>query len=165
MNAKSQFAFTLTLLMDGSKLCERKQWAEILGVSEAAISQWLNDKTLPSPEFVRMILSTVKRNANRVPKGIIEQFERTASKPAADVTPFGRRVGRSIDAYIVKPLLDDFRRVFESLDPESQERLLLRFTEACLEEAGALKVDSYASLNSTEGGETKASACGATGPG
>jgi predicted transcriptional regulator len=87
MKPKSQFATALTLLIDESKLCERKQWAEILGVTEAAISQWVNDKTLPRPEFLSMILNTIKRNANRVPKGIIEEFDHIAGKPAAEVTP------------------------------------------------------------------------------
>jgi len=145
MKPKSQFATALTLLMDESKLCERKQWAEILGVTEAAISQWLNDKTLPSPEFLRMILNTIKRNANRVPKRIIEEFDHVAGKPAAEVTPFAHRVGQSVRTYIVEPLLDDFLQILKSLAPEIQERLLLQFTEACFQEAGVLEgVESYA---------------------
>ncbi len=151
MKPKSQFATALTLLMDESNLCNRKQWAEILGVTEPAISQWLNDRTLPRPEFLRGIVNTVRRNANRVPKGIIEEFAHIAGKPAAEVSPFADRIGQSVNAYLAKPLLDGFFDVLTSLLPEAQERLLPRFTELCLQEAGVFReIESHESRDASQ---------------
>src|SRR5207244_2263066 len=59
---RSRFAEMLLRLIDETNLFTRAEWAEILDVSEAAISQWVNDKTLPRPELLRMIVDTVKRS-------------------------------------------------------------------------------------------------------
>ena len=157
MKRKSQFATALASLMDESDLFSRQEWADILGISDAAISQWLNDKTLPSPEFLRAIVSTVRRNSNKLPHWILTEFDKMASKSASEVSPFGARIGKSVYEYLLKPLQDGFWEVFEALPVNSRERLLPLFSEMCMEEAGVFSPEEHE--NTPVPTPTKDSAC------
>src|SRR5712691_1572792 len=151
--ARSKFAATLALLIDDSGLFERKEWAEILGVSTAAISQWINDHTLPMPEHLRMIVSTARRHGKAVKPEILAAFDELAQGPAAEISPFADRIGTSLNAYMTRPLLDNFLIDFGRVRPEIQEKLLLRFSETCMEQAGIFEPSNVGTDRNRSGNE------------
>ncbi len=57
----NDFSNSLKGLIDEAKIYARKSWANILGVSEAALSQWTKGQTMPQPQHIESIL-TVSRN-------------------------------------------------------------------------------------------------------
>src|ERR1700691_2664080 len=87
---KSAFAQALLDLFDGTGLFARKEWAELMGVSTSAISQWLSDSTIPRPDHLYMIFDTLK--GSDVPEEPVENFRRMAEKPATSVSPHGKRM-------------------------------------------------------------------------
>jgi len=64
----------------------------VLGVTEAAISQWVRGTTIPRPEYLRMILHYLE-SVDGVPADLFNQFYSMAEKPAAAVGIRNRRVG------------------------------------------------------------------------
>jgi DNA-binding LacI/PurR family transcriptional regulator len=110
---KSRFACALAGLIDDSGLHSRGEWAEILNVTPAAISLWLNDKTLPRPEILQSLLDEVARYRAVPVKTKLEEFYAIADQPGEAISPKG--IGESIWAYLVGPILkramDDCRHV------------------------------------------------------
>jgi transcriptional regulator with XRE-family HTH domain len=139
----SAFASALRKLLDSQKdRLSHAHWADVLGVSPAAVSQWLSDKTVPSPEYLRDILSVVERDDGQPSRRALEEFQKLAVVPADQVSSLGYRFGESIADYLLGPLRKQFMRDLNRLAPETQERLLLKFSEACINEAGVLSVTS-----------------------
>lgn len=134
---RSEFAQLLRRLLDETDIFSRSQWAEFLNVSTAAISQWLNDTTVPRPELLRMILDLV-RSADNAPQELLQEFGEMAAKPAASVSPrHGKKFGESVNAYLIRPLLEGFLLDLKELKAEKQARVLLRASMLCAEEAGS----------------------------
>jgi hypothetical protein len=129
---RSPFAAALARLLDETNLLTRQQWAELLDVSPAAISQWVNDKTIPRAEVLRMIIDALDDNSELQP-AILGEFKAIMRSPATDVSPNGERMGPSVGHYLVKPLLEGFLRNLNSLTFESQEGILYRAAEMCRE--------------------------------
>ena len=136
----SEFARLLRQLLDETDIFNRQEWAEFLDVSESAISQWLHDQTLPRPDTLRQIVGVV-RSSSGVPESILKSLEEGASRPAEEVSPHGKRMGESLGAYLISPLLKGFLRSLGRLGVQVQEKLLLRFSQMCAEEAGVFKVN------------------------
>jgi hypothetical protein len=129
---RSPFAIALARLLDDTQLLTRQQWAELLDVSPAAISQWVNDKTIPRPEVLRMLIDAVEESFPP-PTEIIGEFKEITRRPATEVSPNGERLGASVGHYVVKPLLEGFLRNLDGLDFEAQERVLHHGAEMCRE--------------------------------
>jgi hypothetical protein len=129
---RSRFAAMLRRLIDETDVLRRAEWAEVLGVSEAAISQWVNDVGLPRPENVRAILTTLLAD-RRVSDETIEAFENLARRPGTEISPHGDRLSPNLAHYMLKPLRDGFLRTLETLPPRSQEKVLLEALERCRE--------------------------------
>lgn len=133
---RSEFAQLLRRLLDETDIFSRSQWAEFLNVSTSAISQWLNETTVPRPELLRMILDLV-RSVDNAPQGLLQEFDEMAAKPAAAVsTRHGKKFGESVNAYLIRPLLEGFLLDLKGLKVEEQARVLLRASMLCAEEAG-----------------------------
>ena len=92
---RSPFAAALVKLLDDTKLMTRQQWAELLDVSPAAISQWVNDKTIPRPEVLRMIIDALEENTD-VAYQVLGEFKRISRRPSVEVSPNGERMNPSI---------------------------------------------------------------------
>ncbi len=135
----SDFANALRHLLDGTGIYSRAEWAELLGVSPPAISQWLNDVTLPRPEILRMIVDVINES-DHAPEAasFVRRFKRMAMKPGHQVSPHGERLGKSANHYIIRPILETFLRRLEQLDPEIQEEILLNASLECARRAGHL---------------------------
>lgn len=133
----SEFARVLGRLMDESGVFKgRGEWAEFLNVSQSAISQWLNDVTVPRPELLRMIVDLV-RSVDAPAREPLQEFERMAARPAAEVSArHGKKFGESVNAYLVRPLLEGFLLDLKGLKAEAQTRVLLKASMLCAEEHG-----------------------------
>lgn len=78
---KSEFAQFLTDVFDSCY--SRNDWAYLLRVSTAAISQWCNDKTIPNPENLRAILGYLKDKNEKL---LIKKFDEIKYKKIASIT-------------------------------------------------------------------------------
>jgi len=125
----SEFSIVLRTLLDGTKILSRAEWARVLGVSESAISQWVNDSTFPSPENLRNIFDTLMHDS-RVKDELLEEFESIAAKPLQDVSPRAASVSAStINEYLVQPLRERFAKALAALPAWMQENVLRDATE------------------------------------
>src|SRR5215510_3181024 len=101
---RSPFATALARLLDETKLLTRQQWAELLDVSPAAISQWVNDKTIPRPEVLRMVIDALEENCSPAPANgqvadsphyenadltsrMLGEFKEMTRRPSTEVSP------------------------------------------------------------------------------
>jgi hypothetical protein len=138
--ANSEFAQILKRLLD--HMFSRRDWSKFLGVSQAAISQWLSDRTIPKPETLRMIIDVLS-NSDHKPKELLAEFEAMTLKLAHEVSPNGERFGDSVSAYLISPLINNFMLDLKGLNSESQERILLSASQACAAEKGFLGHENY----------------------
>jgi hypothetical protein len=127
---RSPFAAALVRLLDDTRLMTRQQWAELLDVSPAAISQWVNDKTIPRPEVLRMIIDALEENSD-LSHRVLGEFKEISRRPSEEISPNGDRMSPSIGHYIVKPLLEGFLRNLGGLDFEAQESILYQAADMC----------------------------------
>lgn len=125
----SHFATALRALLDSGVL-RRVEWAEVLGVTASAISQWVNDSAIPQPQHLRAIIGTLLAD-RRVPAEPLEAFERLVQQPATEVSPNGDRMLPTIEQYMVKPLREGFLRSLEILPPHVQEQVLFESAARC----------------------------------
>lgn len=127
---KSLLAQALTGAIDGAGLYSREDWGFILGVSEAAISQWLSDTTLPRPEMLRMILDALKESPG-VPPEVTAAFDALRYRPATEISPHGARMAGSLAHYLARPLREGLFRELDALSPDSQEQVLAAARRLC----------------------------------
>lgn len=120
----SDFARALKGLLDETGVFSRKQWAELLDVSQSAISQWVNDRSIPQPELLRMVIDVLK-DTDGVPRNILEDFQVIATASSRSVSPHGHRFGRSVADYLVSPLRDAFMASLDALPAERKEDVLI----------------------------------------
>lgn len=128
--AKSRFATVLSALLDRTDLFTRSEWSEFLKVTPAAISQWVNDKTVPSPELLRMIIG-VLRESDGVPQELLLEFDHLARRPSKEISPHGDRLDRTLGDYLLRPLLKGFFGVYEPLPAELKEKVLQEASQMC----------------------------------
>jgi transcriptional regulator with XRE-family HTH domain len=126
----SAFALALRSLLDDHGIMRRSEWAEVLGVSEAAISQWVNDAAIPKAENLRAIINTAI-NDRRVPAAFLDSFEELLRRPSIAVTPNGDRMKPTLAHYLVKPLRDAVLRTLDTLPPEGQQVVLAEASAHC----------------------------------
>jgi transcriptional regulator with XRE-family HTH domain len=158
---KSLFANVLTHLLDRTDLFTRQEWAEFLKVTPAAISQWVNDKTIPSPELLRMIVS-VLRESDGVPAQLLSEFDRVAQLPSAEISPHGDRLDRTLADYLLRPLLKGFFAIYEPLPASLKERVLRESSELCrsLKRARRQEHDTRSKLSESPAAEPGSPATG-----
>jgi hypothetical protein len=126
----SDFARVLRGLLDETGVFSRDEWARVLVVSPAAISQWVNDHTIPRASLLRSILDVVKRHCGDRHPALLKFFD-TARRPADAVSPHGTRMRPTVGHYLVTPVLEGFQRVLETIPPERQEQVLFRAAAEC----------------------------------
>lgn len=95
----SLFAGAVSGLLDKTDFFTRFDWVRLLGVSESALSQWTKDKAVPRPEHLRVILDLLRTSAG-IPQAPLEEFDRVAALPAAEVSPLSDRFGATVEQYL-----------------------------------------------------------------
>src|SRR4051794_6485564 len=120
--AKSEFLALLSELIDGTKIFKRREWAIILGVSPAAISQWLSGTTIPRADILRTVVDILDGH-DRLPEGLLERFWSMSKRPVSEVAPesAGRFGTKNIGEYLLAPALKGFHRNFDPLPVEHKE--------------------------------------------
>ncbi len=120
---RSPFAEALVGLLDRTALFDRAGWATVLGVTEAAISQWVGDKTIPRPDILFTILATLKRSTD-VPQDPLREFTRVAEQPSTSVSPNGVRMLPTIWQYMTRPAFSELSGRLAKLPMPEQEKVL-----------------------------------------
>lgn len=119
----SKFALALRALLDETGYFSRDDWSSVLGVSEAAISQWVTDRTLPRADLLRQILD-ILRHVESVPRGLLTRFDEVAGRSAVEVSPLGQRMMPSVAEYMSRSNLASLGRELRKL-PIAQQRATL----------------------------------------
>lgn len=99
---ESDFALALNRVLDKTGLFSRAQWAEYLDVSEADISQWLDDKTIPRSDILFVTLDTL--SGSDVPQESVSEFRTMAEKLSTEVSPNGEQMLPSVSEYMIRPM-------------------------------------------------------------
>ena len=97
---RSKFAIALTALLDDTKFYKRAQWAYFLRISTSAISQWLNDKTLPRADVLAMVLDLLRLRGGEGAAKALAAWDKMASESATKVSPLGARMLPNVAAYL-----------------------------------------------------------------
>lgn len=119
---KSPFATALDRIIDESQT-PRADWADILGVTKSAISQWTTDETVPRAEALRSIWTTALENAH-VTEDALEEMDAALRMVATKASPRAGRASPSLRHYMVAPLRSAFLETLETLAPHDQEVVL-----------------------------------------
>lgn len=120
---RSLFAAALKNLLDDTTLYDRAEWADYLLISEAAISQWLHDKTVPRPDLLYMIYDTLAMT-DGVPREPLAAFELVAKRPATEVSPLGSRMTPTVWEYMMTTSYGAIGQRLRKLDREGQINML-----------------------------------------
>ena len=128
---QSLFSVALAAVLDTTRIFARREWAEFLGISESAISQWISDKTLPRPEHLRKIVRFLE-DSDEIPPEPVRDFREVCSLPAQRVSRLSARLGedRTFDQYMLRPLHSALQQTLSTLPAAQQERVLLAANEA-----------------------------------
>lgn len=123
-------ASALRSVFDDSRLLSRKDWATLLGVTPAAISLWVNGRTLPRADHLSAAWDFVSSRSG-VPKSVLEHFQHVAALPARKATPFASRFRGepTVAHYMLRPQREAMLRTLSGLHPSLQEEILYRTSE------------------------------------
>jgi hypothetical protein len=122
--SRSLFAETLKGLFDETNLFDRKDWSEFLGSSEQKIQNWLEDREIPRPDHLFMIIEVLK-NSDGVRREPIKRFETVSTQRATEVSPFGKLMLPTVKEYMERPAFSDLSSQLAKLSSEDQGKLLL----------------------------------------
>lgn len=125
MKKQSLLALTLQKLIEESGKSQ-KTFAEALGVSEQALSQWLHDGALIPPRYIDGIVEIAGRFDET--KSVLATFYEIAELPARKVTPFYKKIGENINSYLTKYRVE---RGLKILLAKTRKKRLLRNEELC----------------------------------
>lgn len=101
----------------------REGWAKLLDVSEASLSLWANDRTLPRPSALRGIVTRLRDDPS-TPSPLREEMEAILAAPVAKVTPKHDRVDGTLGAYVIRPLVDRLLDTLDDLSFAERENIL-----------------------------------------
>jgi hypothetical protein len=121
LRGPGEFGECLAALLDAIKT--RKRWKEDLGVSESALSQWIQEVTIPKRDRLRKIWETALATKD-LSNEVLDRFAEMADKPAADVSRHGARFGARVSEYVMQPRLETFWSTFRRLPMRTQEAFL-----------------------------------------
>lgn len=127
---RSKFAEAISAILDASGMT-RKEWARALNISESAISQWLNDLSVPKPELLNRFLDLAGRIETAT--SAVNQFKTTTARlPTQQVTQrlkvervrLERRRFSCLGDYMLEPSLDEWMSRYERATTEERRALL-----------------------------------------
>ena len=128
----SRFAASVAAIIDHPETCSRKEWAQKLNVSTAALSQWTNDISIPHPATLNALIE-VARGYPGAADAVSEFLDVTSlpvHKATSRIKPQRRRLeDRSLSClgdYLLEPKLDRFLQVYSGLTVTQKEAALDR---------------------------------------
>lgn len=131
-NESSPFSTGLKGLMDQTGLLSRAEWAYMLNVSGAAISQWLNDKHAPKAKHLSLVVDFIKNRADSLDsnaKDLLVDFELMGRKPIQIVSPIHDKFKecKTIGEYLLKPRFNQLTSLLGRLDSSMTGSILSSF--------------------------------------
>lgn len=94
-------------------------WARYLDVTESAISQWLNDKTIPRPTLLYMIFNLVAGLRTETAGRVLREFKEMANRPSdQSISPHFERLQPTVWDYMTSP---PFQRPFNEPNRAPEE--------------------------------------------
>jgi hypothetical protein len=121
----SRFAKVLQQLLDETEFYTRREWSQFLGVSEPALSQWVNDRTVPRADLLRMAVELLKARGGMPAQKALAALEDIMDEPAGDVSPIGSRFAPDLRSYLRVRSLTEEGRSLRAL-PVAEQIALLR---------------------------------------
>lgn len=113
MTTNNIFGLALKGLLDATKIkLSRKEWTVLLGVSDAAISQWVSGKTFPEAEKIQIILSVYRKyELNTIEKSKLDHFLSILEMPIDELWPKvpSKIKGLKASDYILESFEEDAR--------------------------------------------------------
>lgn len=125
VSKQSLFATAIESLLDDTAFFKRVEWASFLGISESAISQWVNDRTVPRADLLRMVLDLLRTRGGQVAAKPLADFDSLCSRPAKEISPLGSRMNPTVGDYIKKVSLVRFARELQELSNDDQQEVLI----------------------------------------
>lgn len=118
-----RFATAIRSLLDDTNLFTRAQWATFLGLSEAALSQWVHDKTIPRPAVLWMMLG-VLQESDDVRREPLDAFFALLDIPSGELSRHSSRIGTTLGQYLTRSLMDQLIESLEGLPFRQRESIL-----------------------------------------
>jgi len=131
----SVLAVWLVSVIDGlaDRIFGRAAWAEVLGVTPQAISQWLTGTGTPSPENLDELLTVLETDWTDVAAAELDRFAEIARRPLDEVVPRTKHAAQTLDHYRTVAHRDLFDRALGPLPPPLQRQVLRDGTATCHE--------------------------------
>ena len=103
----------------------RDEWAEALGVSEMAISQWLNGDVLPDADHLDALRVLIAAD-DRLSVELRKEFETVLDRPirVAVLRP-SHTLGPTLRHYLVRPRMEAAMKLVATLPPDEQVEVLI----------------------------------------
>lgn len=116
----SPFSSMLKCLLDETELLKRAEWSLVLGISQPAISQWVNDKTVPRADVIRMIVDVVQTFGCGRGREALRLFEALLDEPSDSISPLGRRLVPNLRSYLSHHSYIEIARNLRSIPPDER---------------------------------------------
>ena len=101
----SAFARVIQQLLDDTGFYTRAEWSRFLGISGPALSQWVNDRTIPRADLLRMVLDLLEIRGGTKACDALNNLDAIMDTPAESISPIGSRFGQNLRAYLrARPL-------------------------------------------------------------
>ncbi|HEV7277073.1 MAG TPA: hypothetical protein VGN80_12370 [Devosiaceae bacterium] len=104
-------------LLDGTGFYTRAQWGQFLGVSEPALSQWVNDRTVPRADLLRMVIDVLRTRGGAAAMEALASLEEIMDEPSEKISPIGSRFAPDLRSYLrVRSFSDIGRAIKDEVD-------------------------------------------------
>lgn len=121
MKTTSIFARALQRLLDETEFYSRAEWSHFFGISEPALSQWVNDRTIPRANLLRMAIDLLETRGGVAAGEALMAFKAIMDEPAEDISPIGARFAPNLQSYLEVRALSDFNPIRQGDDEEEEE--------------------------------------------
>lgn len=98
MENRSALATAMKNVMDG--IFTPAEWSEVLAIEQSAVEDWQNDRALPHPEFLCMLIDTIETSRQDDEGAAIRAFREVARKPLHKMTPLWAEAQRLYAAVV-----------------------------------------------------------------
>lgn len=109
----------------------RAEWAEMLDVSTAALSQWVNGRQLPTQQNLQSLYDAAMETegvSEDVQSQLKEVFRRPLHEVLATVKP---NMGRTLADYVQRAATEEAMKLLMALPADDQRRIVAQVGVAC----------------------------------
>jgi len=141
-NVHLSFVQFINYFIKDAKLYNRHFWTEVLGVSNAAISQWLKAKTTPKPKQLNRIYSIVSESIdeNTDLKTAKKDFATLLDEPLNERSKKKFKNQNTIGDYMLRPKKEQLNQTLDALPFQLKNEIILATTRLC--HSAAMKVNA-----------------------